>query len=134
MDGPYTLQFLRIAEESGLALLPITEIQNAHTTSAYRFTAFQGEPIVVLGTGSDSGVDSDGNSFFNLLDIRMDVLMREAGNSAWSARLVDQNSTELEVLAGNAEFTQGINTIGWNLMAERSVETASMAHTSSMTS
>jgi pimeloyl-ACP methyl ester carboxylesterase/subtilisin-like proprotein convertase family protein len=111
VNGPYTLHVVRLAEDDGFAVLPLDELENAYTTKAYNYTQFQNAAIAIPGTGSDRGVDTNGNGLFDLLEIDLNVFVKTAGNYQWSMRLADPNGTELGVAVGSGALTAGANTV-----------------------
>jgi len=118
VDGPYTLQLIRLAEDNDFTVLPLDELQNAYTTAAYRYIDFRDNAVAIPGTGNDKGVDTDANGFFDLLEITLDVIVENPGFYQWSARLVDQNGTELGVLASSGALAAGFNTITFQFDGE----------------
>ncbi len=111
VDGPYTLSVVRLAEEDGLAILPVEELRTAHQTATYSFHQFQHAPIILSGDGSSVGVDTNGNGLFDLLAVNLVTEVDNAGFYSWSARLIDGNGRELG-FTGNAGFLHaGTNTL-----------------------
>lgn len=111
VDGPYTLSVVRLAEDNDYALLPTDERLNAHITQSYNYLQFQGSSIFIPGTGSDRGVDSDGNGLFDRLEVNVDVRIMNPGNYNWSTKLVDANNTDLGIFAGSGTLSQGTNSL-----------------------
>ncbi len=111
VDGPYTLSAVRLAEESELDLLPVDEKLGAHQTAAYGFRQFQHAPIVLTGGGSSTGVDTNGNGRFDLLNVEIGIDVDLAGFYNWSARLLDANGNELGFAASSGFFDAGVNSL-----------------------
>ena len=111
VDGPYRLSVVRLAEESGLALLPVDERTDAFQTAAYSFRQFQHAPILLTGGGSAVGVDTNGNGRFDRLDVSVAVEVDFAGFYSWSARLLDINGHELGFVSNSGFFTVGANLV-----------------------
>jgi hypothetical protein len=105
VDGPYTLQVVRLAEDDGSNLLPLQEATGVHATAAYSYRQFQHAPIALTGRGTSVGVDLDGNGLFDRLDVSVEVEVDDAGFYQWSARLLDANRTEIGFAAGSAFFS-----------------------------
>jgi hypothetical protein len=111
VDGPYTLSAVRLAEENDLALLPVDEKLDAFHTAAYGFQQFQHAPIRLTGAGSSTGVDTNGNGLFDLLNVGIGVDVTLPGFYSWSARLIDANGNELGFAASSGFFNAGLNTL-----------------------
>jgi hypothetical protein len=110
VDGPYRLT-VRLAEESGPDILPVDERINVHQTAAYSFRSFQHSPISLTGAGSSTGVDTNGNGLFELLNVSVDADILSAGFYQWSARLTDVNGRELGFDSNFAFFSAGTNSL-----------------------
>ena len=111
VDGPYTVTVLRLSENTADGVLPAAELSSSFQTSAYRYTAFQHVPIRISGNSTSTGVDSDSDSLFDLLNISLDVDIDRAGFYQWSGVLVDRNGNELGFAFGSAELVVGTNQI-----------------------
>jgi pimeloyl-ACP methyl ester carboxylesterase len=118
VDGPYTLSVIRLAEESGLALMPVDELTAAYQTAAYSFTDFQHAPILLTGVGSSSGRDVNGNGLFDFLDVRVQVRVDVTTYYQWSARLTDVDGTDLGFFASYGFFTSGLNDLTFSFPGE----------------
>jgi pimeloyl-ACP methyl ester carboxylesterase len=118
VDGPYTLSIIRLAEEEGLALMPVAELADAHETAAYSFEEFQHAPIVLTGDGTSNGRDVDGNGLFDILDVTIDVRVDNPGYYNWSARLVDADGTEIGFTSARGFFSSGINSMSFAFNGE----------------
>ncbi|TDR46744.1 hypothetical protein DFR29_103280 [Tahibacter aquaticus] len=109
IDGPYTVAVLRLAQNTPEGAVPAAELSSAFQTAAYRYTAFQHEPIRVSGSATSAGVDSDGDRLFDLLNIHVDADIDRAGFYQWSGVLVDRNGNELGFAFGAADLVAGTN-------------------------
>ena len=118
IDGPYTLRIIRIAEEAGLAILPVDDLTDAHQTPAYGFIEFQHAPIGLTGNGSSAGRDTNANGKFDFLDVSIEVLVDKAGFYSWSARLVDVDGTELGFANRSGFFEAGANSFTLSFLGE----------------
>lgn len=118
VDGPYQLSVVRLAEESDLETLPVDEKTDAHQTAAYSFRAFAHPPITLTGNGSASGVDTDGDGFFDLLDVVIEVEVTNSGSYEWSARLTDKNGTEIGFASSTGSFNAGANNLTFTFAGE----------------
>ena len=108
LDGPYTLSVIRLAEETADGdALPLAELKDAYSTSAYSYRNFERAAIFIPGTGSDTGIDTNGNGQFDTLEVRLDVDMLEANTYQWSARLADKNGKEIGVVASSGFLNAG---------------------------
>lgn len=111
VDGPYRLTSVRLAEEDGLALLPVDELADAYQTTGYGYRQFQHPPLLLTGGGSAVGIDTNGNGLFDLLDVAIDIDVDFAGFYSWSARLIDLDGNELGFASRSGFFTTGRNSI-----------------------
>jgi len=111
VDGPYRLSTVRLAEEDGLALLPVSERTDAFQTAAYSYRQFQHAPILLTGGGSAVGVDINRNGLFDQLDVQVGVDVEFAGFYNWSARLIDVNGHELGFASNSGFFDAGNNSL-----------------------
>ena len=118
VDGPYTLSMLRIVEESDLALMPVTELTDAHVTAAYGYAEFEHSGLRLTGEGTAEGIDLDGNGLYDQLLVTVEVHADTAGYYEWSGQLRSPDGTELEFESGAANFGVGDNDLtftfdGW---------------------
>jgi hypothetical protein len=71
-DGPFGVHLILYDASDTLD-------QNDHTTQAYDFTAFQ-KPVAVLAPPhTDTGLDTDGDGFFDHLAVEVQIEVREGG-------------------------------------------------------
>jgi len=111
VDGPYTLSEVRLAEEGDPELLPVTSATEAHQTAGYSFLQFEHSPIRLSGSGSATGIDTNGNGSFDQLQISLNVDLDRPGSYGWSGQLRDPNGTGLGIASGTASFPAGTNEI-----------------------
>jgi hypothetical protein len=109
VDGPYTLSVVRLAEEGNLQLLPVDEKTDAFQTTAYGYRQFQHAPLLLDGSGSAVGIDTNGNGLFDLLKTGIGINVDFAGYYSWSASLVDKNGNELGFASNSAFLNAGQN-------------------------
>lgn len=86
VNGPYNLKNLRLLDENGE---PIDFIYDAHTTSAYNYTDFHRPAVELTGNYSDYGQEYD------YIIVEVEVIVKNAGNYALNARLMDKNGSEI---------------------------------------
>lgn len=67
--------------------------------------------IALNGNRSDAGLDSNGNSLFDSLDVNLGLDLLAAGSYEWSARLVDRNGAELGFASGRGFLAAGSGNI-----------------------
>jgi hypothetical protein len=111
VNGPYTLSVIRIAEESGLNLLPVAEVANAHQTAAYSYLQFEHTPLRLTGNGTATGIDFNGNGLYDRLDVTVEIEADRSGFYQWSGQLRDVNGRELGFIARSAFFNVGRNVL-----------------------
>lgn len=113
IDGPYTLSRILLAEEDDALIAPLAEATDAHQTSAFSFLEFEHSAIGLTGQGSATGVDTDGNGLFDLLNVSVGVEVDRSGFYQWSALLVDRNGAELGFGSRSAFFSAGGNNLSF---------------------
>ncbi|MCA8949183.1 MAG: hypothetical protein KDE27_06760 [Planctomycetes bacterium] len=111
IDGPYTLDRVRIAQEVDAELLPAASYAAPYLTAAYLASQFERDAIRLTGNGSTVGVDVNSNQLFDFLDVGVEVEVDTAGFYSWSARLVDSRGQEVDFVAGSGSFQVGANTM-----------------------
>lgn len=121
VDGPYVLHRISLSEEDtdGLQIMPVDEIEDAHTTRFHPYQAFEHASILLTGTGASTGVDTTGNGLFNRLDVTVDVLIEIPGFYQWSARLKDVEGSGIDLSSGSGSFSQGINQMHFSFDGEK---------------
>jgi pimeloyl-ACP methyl ester carboxylesterase len=119
VDGPYTLATVRLAEEGELEILPVDERNNVYQTATYSYSDFQHSAISLTGNGFAEGVDTNGNNLFDLLNVGVEVDITHSGFYNWSARLTDQNDTEIGFFAGSGSLKAGLNMLGFTFDGEQ---------------
>lgn len=114
VDGPYQLSTIRLAEENGSDILPVDEFTKPFPTAAYSFRDFQHSSLSLTGGGSSNGIDTNGNSLFDLLNVGIDMEVVNSGFYNWTAQLTDRNGKRIS-FASNAGFLNaGLNTLHLN--------------------
>jgi cysteine-rich repeat protein len=111
IDGPYTLEVLRLAQEIDEVLVPVVEALDSHTTAAYSFRDFEHPPVVSLGVLGDEGVDLNGNSLYDELSVSLAFEFLEAGTYQFSARLLDRTGRQIDFQAVEAEVGAGADAV-----------------------
>ena len=94
VNGPYHLKYLSIKGEKGI----IDFMEEAYTTSAYKYTVFQGPkiPLVALtGNYTDYGKDTNKDGILDYLTVDVGVNLAKPGYVITKARLVDGNGDEI---------------------------------------
>ena len=109
-DGPYKLAQVITYDlkQNGLFVDKETDI---YTTATYHSFDFEGPPLN-LGTGSDYGVDANGDGIFDALTIELNVSISQGynGNYAFNAQLQGQNGTGIDWFSNQDQYlTAGTN-------------------------
>jgi hypothetical protein len=86
VDGPYNLTGLILYDEAGK---PIDYRRFACTTSAYSYTDFQPLPAQFNDNYSDQGNDTDSDSKYNYLTVKVGSVVTTPGNYAIQGQLYD---------------------------------------------
>ena len=89
-------------------------------TSAYQSSQFDpygasNQPIVLTGSSTDFGVDTNGNGQYDQLRVNVEVALARTDFYEWGARLVDRNGTELGFYTRRATLSAGVATIDFAL-------------------
>jgi hypothetical protein len=114
VTGPYTLKYLSLHDDSG----SVVDIKsNAFNTYGYNFTDFQKPPvplIVLSGTYSDHGTDTDGDGAYDYLSINAEVSLSGSGYVFIRARLMDSKGSEIIWAENITHLNAGVQTIQLN--------------------
>ena len=113
VDGPYTLATIALAEDDSGGVLPLDVQTNAFQTQPFSFRDFQHGSLVLPGTGSAAGVDTDGDGLFDQLTVNVDVEVADAGEYQWSARLTDSTGKEIGFSSNDGLFDAGTNSMSF---------------------
>lgn len=111
VDGPYQLKLVRLSEEDDTVTVIVDERSDMYQTAVYRFTEFQHTPIYLTGDGTAIGVDTNGNGLYDVLNVSLDVEVRNSGTYTWSSRLTNKENTEVGFAASSGYFNAGTNSI-----------------------
>ncbi|PIU37152.1 hypothetical protein COT02_02305 [Candidatus Roizmanbacteria bacterium CG07_land_8_20_14_0_80_34_15] len=109
VNGTYniTLEIYRYASNGTL----VAELKNVYTTSAYNYTQFESKPAEFGGTYSDAGVDTDGDSLYNLLRVSVGVNVSENGTYSLTGYLYDVNGSYIVSDDNETELASGAKTV-----------------------
>ena len=113
VDGPYRLSVVRLGEEGAEAVLPLAERVDAYTTQSYRHDDFERPAIFAPGTGTDRGIDTDGDGVLDQLEIKLNVDVLNANTYNWTGRLVDSNGAEIGFATNSGALSQGMNELAF---------------------
>lgn len=111
VDGPFKITSVRMAEELNDVILPLTETNSVYNTAPYSFMEFEGAGLVLTGTNSAMGVDTNANGKFDVLQVDIGVNIRTAGFYQWSARLRDRNGREITLAESSGNLPSGVSSI-----------------------
>jgi hypothetical protein len=90
---------------------PAATIVNAnYGTQVYHVSQFEHPPIRLTGQNNDRGVDTDGDTRFDLLRVRVGVQADTSGSYCWAARLVDRCGGHFQFVSGEQELLAGVPT------------------------
>jgi len=78
-----------------------------NATPAYKIGQLQRDAIESASGGSAVGVDANGNSKFDYLDVTIPVNLINDGYYNWSARLVDKNNNQITLASGGGSLSAG---------------------------
>ncbi|HEY0603026.1 MAG TPA: choice-of-anchor X domain-containing protein, partial [Herpetosiphonaceae bacterium] len=106
LNGPYTIANMTLAREDGTAL---GAMSGSFTTQAYSYQAFQHARLRLTGTGSDQGVDTNGDGLFDRLNVRLGLDADQGGTHLVTARLMTGDGREVDWTEGYVNLTAGSN-------------------------
>lgn len=109
VNGPYAVDEVRFLQLVGSDLVPADIRYDLGNTAAYNLGTFQHPRLRLSGNGSATGVDFNANSKYDQLDVTIEVLADFAGTYQYSARLSDDDGTELGFRSGSRFFSAGAN-------------------------
>ena len=110
VDGPYFLKHVIVYDQND-ASIQTDYVQDAYTTSAYAYTNFQRDAIVLTSNNSDVGVDTDGDGFFDYLNVNLEFDVLIPGPYNVNARLVDSDGGEIVWASTDAYLSGGAQVI-----------------------
>lgn len=85
----------------------IDRADNLGNTQPYQIAQLQRQPIEAFGTGSSVGIDTNGDSKFDYLDVSIATNFLYSGYYNWSARLVDKNERFITLTSGGDFISAG---------------------------
>jgi hypothetical protein len=106
VNGPYTIKNVTLARADGIALGTLAGTFN---TQAYSYQAFQHARLRLTGTGSDQGVDTNGDGLFDRLQVRLGLDSDRSGTHLVTARLMTGDGREVDWTEGYAFLQAGSN-------------------------
>ncbi len=110
VDGPYSLRHVVVYDQND-ASIQTDYVQDAYTTSAYAYTNFQRDAIVLTSNNSDVGVDIDGDGFFDYLNVNLEFDVLIPGSYNVNARLVDRDGGEIVWASTDAYLSGGAQVV-----------------------
>jgi hypothetical protein len=110
-NGPYFIDQIELRFLDGAKAIPADRRVDLGQTAAYQLTQFERAPILLTGTTSDAGVDTNGNGKFDLLRVRVEVDVLAGGTYQFSGRLTDVNGTQIDLDAASAFLAAGPNSL-----------------------
>lgn len=111
VDGKLTLfdLMLRYKVDNQFELVDYKEL--AYETTDFSLEDFQHSLVVLKGNYSDKGVDTNSDSFFDLLRVGLDLEISKPGNYQVIARLITPNGLEVEWSDKVVSLVKGVNQI-----------------------
>lgn len=106
VNSAYVVSKAFIFSYNDLAI-SVDRAYNLGNTEPYQIAQLQREAIEASGTGSAVGIDTDGNGKFDYLDVTIFTNLLKDGNYNWSARLVDQNDSQIALASGSDFLSAG---------------------------
>lgn len=106
VDGPYIVSKAILSSSMDLSAT-LDRAYNLGNTTAFQIGQLQRDAIDSSGGGSAVGVDTNGNSKFDYLDVTIPVNLINSGYYNWSARLVDKNNNQIALASGSGSLSAG---------------------------
>jgi hypothetical protein len=110
-NGPYNIELIELIFVGSEGAIPSDRLLNVGQTQTYQLSQFERPSIRLTGITSDSGIDTNNNSLFDILRANIGVDLLAGGFYQWSARLVDSNNTEIALASNWGSLGIGVNTI-----------------------
>ncbi|MHB9144557.1 MAG: esterase/lipase family protein [Symbiobacteriia bacterium] len=109
VNGPFSLKNLRLERAGGITL---ATVDPSYLTAAYSYQSFEHARLRLGGTGSDQGVDTNGDGLYDALQVVVGVDSDVPGWHWVTARLMTGDEREVDWVEGWAYLQQGRNNIG----------------------
>lgn len=111
VNGPYSVIEVRYFEVVNGDLVPADIRYDLGLTAAYDLNLLQHQSVRLSGTGSATGVDTNGNGLYDVLNINFGVIADVAGSYNYSASLKDRDGRELGFASASVSLQSGTNTL-----------------------
>jgi len=108
VDGPYEV-ILAICDEEGNDLTGIK-----YQTNNYKYTDFESPKATFSKTFTDRGIDSNGDSLYDILSVAVGINVAKAGNYSLEGTLSDKNGNFITAIKTDAYLSKGSQTINLN--------------------
>jgi hypothetical protein len=106
VSDPYVISKVILSNYADMAAT-LDRADNLGSTEAYQIGQLQRDAIETSSGGSAIGVDTNGNSKFDYLDVTIPVNLINSGYYNWSARLVDKNNNQIAIASGSGSLSAG---------------------------
>lgn len=110
VNGPYLVEVARYDRVLPAESVPADIRYSLGQTAAYDLGSFQRPRLRIIG-GSSAGVDTNGNGFFDRLDVRLQIGVDFAGSYTWSGGLRDRNGVDLGFRTSSRSLAAGTQTL-----------------------
>jgi hypothetical protein len=91
-NGPYLLKYAFMYDETGSL---DDSLPNAYTTAAYSYKQFKMLPVTLTENYADYGTDTDSDGTYEYLTVEVGAIVKNAGNYAMNARIMDAKGAEI---------------------------------------
>jgi hypothetical protein len=112
LDGPY---LIAITLRDPGTQETLDGVRLGQQTTAHRYTDFDRSggtsALRLTGVSTDQGIDSNGNTRYDILSVAVQVDIAVADTYQWSARLLDVNGKEIGFYSGKGSLGAGLKTI-----------------------
>jgi hypothetical protein len=105
VDGPYQV-LLAISDSEGNDIAGLKSV-----TSTFTYSSFEHPEAVFTGLFSDNGIDSDGDGFYNWLNINIGTQVVESGLYVFKGSLTDENGNFIAAATVEQFLNAGSNTL-----------------------
>lgn len=106
-DGPYTVRRVELDRHDAGQLFTADRRMTLGQTRAWRLQDFQRERLRLTGTSTATGIDTNGNSRFDLLRLSIGILADFSGSYQYSGTLTDSNGASIGFASGSTFLSAG---------------------------
>jgi len=99
--------------------LPMDYLESAYTTAAYSANQFQRPLLRLASAHSEQGLDTDGDNYFNLFQVTLEIDAAITGLYRADARLVVPDGSEIDWANTDPVLVQGVNVLTFSFSGNK---------------